>query len=219
MDLEKISHDSSLQVVVYSFVTAHARISMLEDMKWLMQQGCRIFYSDTDSIIFFCPRDKLKLVNSCLRVGSPAYGAYKSETRSPISTFVTLGPKNYAFVTKDGQSEVKTRGFTLNNAAALEVLNQDSMRDLLRSWLRGQKEFLNVMSTRIKINRKEHSLHTETFEKIYKNDNFDKRSIRLDGEKNPLPFVETAPFGAKHYAYEDVPKMYRFIHPPRADHE
>ena len=86
-------------MVVYSFVTAYARISMLEDMKWLMLQGCRIFYTDTDSIIFFCPQDKLHLVNTCLHVGSPAYGAYKSETQSPLSTFVTLGPKNYAFVT------------------------------------------------------------------------------------------------------------------------
>ena len=180
---------------------------MLEDMKWLLSQDCKVFYSDTDSIIFLCPQDKRQWVDACLRVGSPAYGAYKSETLCPLKSFVALGPKNYAFVTENGQSEVKTRGFTLDNAAALEVLNPETMKSLLTSWLKGEQGCVDVMSQRIKINRKLHSLHTETISKNYKNDNFDKRAVLFDSAGEPLPFVETAPFGCRHYNYADVPKI------------
>ena len=44
---EHIGFHRNVQVVVYSFVTAYARISMLEDMRKLMSLGADIYYSDT----------------------------------------------------------------------------------------------------------------------------------------------------------------------------
>jgi hypothetical protein len=42
-----------LQVVLYSHVTAYARINMMRDMKYLQERGARIFYTDTGELIAF----------------------------------------------------------------------------------------------------------------------------------------------------------------------
>jgi hypothetical protein len=50
-----------LQVVLYSHVTAYARINMMRDMKYLQERGARIFYTDTGELIsfFFCFRHQM----------------------------------------------------------------------------------------------------------------------------------------------------------------
>ena len=83
--------------MVYAFVTACARLTMLRDMRWLMSKGCCIYYTDTDSIIFSCPNQRVKAeAMAGLNMGSAAYGAYKFKTKTPLVKFVALGPKNYA---------------------------------------------------------------------------------------------------------------------------
>ena len=189
------------QVVVYAFVTARARLTMLKDMRWLMSRGCSIFYTDTDSIIFSCPSQRVKEeIIAGLKLGSAAYGAYKFETKTPLIKFVALGPKNYAYETQDGETTVKTRGFTLSNAAALNEVNLPAMQAMLTDHLRGLKSVKAVRGKNIRVKRSTHTVHTVNTTKTYRNDIFDKRNLdtRSDGRR-----FETIPWGAANDDYQD----------------
>ena len=59
----KIGFHRNVHVVVYSFVTAYARIAMMNDMKTLQQRGARIFYTDTGESIRVERRPRLKNVS------------------------------------------------------------------------------------------------------------------------------------------------------------
>lgn len=119
---DKLGFAKNTQSVVYAFVTAYARIGMLDDMRTLQKLGARqvststsslgrrverslslsrrIFYMDTDSIIMCFPADgDFQTLEKKFRFGSSAYGAYKYETSSPIESFVACGPKNYSYRT------------------------------------------------------------------------------------------------------------------------
>ena len=176
---------------------------MLRDMRVLLRMGCILFYTDTDSIIFLVAKDRRAEVESILNVGSAAYGGYKFETDGGLIVFVTLGPKNYAYTTSNGLQVVKTRGFTLTNKAALDVLNADSMRSMLREHLAGKATRVEVACRRIAINRRRQSLHSVDVVKKYRNDVFDKRAVVSNANPEENPYVETMPFGARHRGYAD----------------
>ena len=196
-----LRYHKNTQVVVYSFVTAYARLDMLEDMRLLMSLGCLLFYTDTDSIIFLRPRSKARLVDELLSVGSLAYGKYKSETEAPLVSFVALSPKNYSHRDANGNVEVRTRGFTLTNAEALKVVNHSSMRRMLLDFLARETRVLDVRSMRLQNDRRHQTVSTTVVKKRYRNDIFDKRILQRD---RCGPFVETVAFGAKHTRYADV---------------
>ena len=187
---------------MYSFVTAWARLSMLEHMRTLGRLGCKVFYTDTDSIIFLVPNKMVgEKVRLLFRTDSPAYGDWKSETTSPIISFVALGPKNYSYTTADGETVVKCRGFTLNNMAALKNISPRSMRQMLLDHLAGEKKTLPVKSFNIRVNRRQQKVFSRIYDKLYCNDIFDKR-VLLPSESDE--YVETIPFGAKHIRYADL---------------
>ena len=188
------------QVVVYAFVTAYARIDMMRDMRRLMQAGARIFYTDTDSIIFDCEDARLEDIKTAFNMDSLAYGAYKFETRTPIVRFATLGAKNYAFLTAGGESEVKVRGFVLSNAAAAALINLDSMWDMLEKFARQELDTVRAEHFTMRIDRKQQTIKNATMVKQYANNVFDKRYIVSSGDAT----LTTAPFGARHYNYDDV---------------
>jgi len=98
---ELLGYHKNTQVVIYAFVTAFARISMMRDMREMMRLGCRLYYTDTDSIIFDCPAAdrSLDALEERLNIGSSAYGAYKYETPTEIVSFASPGPKIYSLQT------------------------------------------------------------------------------------------------------------------------
>lgn len=85
---------------------------MYRDIETLHRLGARLFYMDTDSLIFDIADDFDRgRLERALGLGSLAYGAYKYETGSPIASFVSCGPKNYSFVTEAGISSARRSPF------------------------------------------------------------------------------------------------------------
>ncbi len=100
---ERAGFAKGTQCVVYSFITSFARVKLLRDLRHLQKKGARIFYCDTgkydwpmrqltrinvsyflfaDSVIFDFPEDgDLEGLKKEFKLGSPAYGAWKSETQ------------------------------------------------------------------------------------------------------------------------------------------
>ena len=220
-------------MIVYSYVTALARLKMLESVRWLLSLGCTLFYQvrlcefragmiglrpcfnsqDTDAVIVKVPLDKLPMVRERFRINSSAYGAWKEETSTPIASFVSLGPKNYSLITR-GRDEapkiaketvVKARGFTLRNAVAKEALNHKTMRTMLLDFLKNKTREVTIKSWRPKYDRNDQKLVSTVITKKYTNRTYDKRMVFPD---RCGKYVATVPFGAKSLKYTDTTGFY-----------
>ena len=98
--------NNKVNIVIAAFTTAYARLK-LYDLLDLLQE--RILYYDTDSVVFVHEPGKPE----------PPLGDYLGDLTDEldgdyITTFVSGGPKNYAYVTNNGKSVTKIRGITLD---------------------------------------------------------------------------------------------------------
>ena len=143
------------------------------------------------------------------QLGSPAYGAWKEETSTPIASFVSLGPKNYSATTRGRDEEpkiaketmVKARGFTLSNANAKQALNHEAMRTMLLDFLKDKTREVTIKSWRPKYHRDDQKLVSTIITKKYTNRTFDKRMVFPDRCGR---YVASVPFGAKSLEYTDT---------------
>ena len=109
-------------VVIAAFTTAHARLKLYSTLEHL---GERVLYYDMDSVIYVIKPGEME----------PETGVYLGELTDEldgnyITTFVSGGPKNYAYKLNNGKTCCKIRGITLN-FQTLETVNFDVMRDML----------------------------------------------------------------------------------------
>ena len=117
---EEIPVSSNLNVFVASFITCWARDRLNEAIQLL---GERVLYYDTDSVIYLEEPGQ----------PNPPLGDYLGEFTSEldaddyIEEFVSGGPKNYGYKTKNGKVECKVRGFRLNSEGKTQF-NYDVMR-------------------------------------------------------------------------------------------
>ena len=105
---EFAEQNNKVNIVVAAFTTAYARLK-LYDLLDLLQE--RVFYYDTDSVIYLHEPGKPE----------PPLGNYLGDLTDEldgdyITTFISGGPKNYAYVTNKGKAETKIRGITLDYA-------------------------------------------------------------------------------------------------------
>ena len=104
---EFIEQDNKTNIVIAAFTTAYARLK-LYDLLDLLQE--RVLYYDTDSVIYVHEPGK----------PDPPMGDYLRDLTDEldpgdyITTFISGGPKNYAYLTNNGKTETKIRGITLN---------------------------------------------------------------------------------------------------------
>ena len=116
-DFEELN--SKANVVVAAFTTAYARLKLYGLLDMLQE---RVLYYYTDSVIYVSKPGKPE----------PPLGNYLGDLtdeldRDYITTFVSGGPKNYAYHTAGGKSETKVRGITLNHTT-LQKINPDVIR-------------------------------------------------------------------------------------------
>ena len=120
---EFAQQNNKVNVVIAAFTTAYARLK-LYDLLDLLQE--RVLYYDTDSVIYVHKPGK----------PDPPLGNYLGDLTDElddgdyITSFVSGGPKNYAYRTKKGKTYTKIRGITLDYAATRK-LNHDVIRDLV----------------------------------------------------------------------------------------
>ena len=109
-DFLPCSRDTNVFIAL--FTTAWARIRLYREMAKL---GRRVIYCDTDSVIYqesLNPDENLVIGNFLGEMTS------ELEPDDHIVEFVSGGPKNYGYLTKNGKTAVKVKGFTLNSTNA-----------------------------------------------------------------------------------------------------
>ena len=113
----------NVNIFIACFTTCYARLKLYEALDQLQEQ---VLYFDTDSVVYVW-----KPGQTCITVGN-YLGEFTSELQEGdhIQEFVAAGPKNYTYVTKNGETCCKVRGFTLNTRGQ-QVLNFTSMKDLV----------------------------------------------------------------------------------------
>ena len=118
-----IEQNNKVNIVIAAFTTAYARLK-LYDLLDLLQE--RVLYYDTDSVIYIHQQGK----------PDPPLGKHLGELTDElvpgnhITTFISGGPKNYAYETNNGNGIVKIRGITLNYDAS-KTINVDVIRHLV----------------------------------------------------------------------------------------
>ena len=107
-------------IFIAAFTTCHARLKLYQYLDLLKEQ---VLYFDTDSVIYRCKPTQPKV----------PLGDYLGEMTDELEgddhiiEFVSGGPKNYGYKTKNGKVCCKVRGFTLNVRGSNQ-LNYDVMK-------------------------------------------------------------------------------------------
>ena len=159
---EFAEQNDKVNIVIAAFTTAYARLK-LYDLLDLLQE--RVLYYDTDSVIYIhepCKPD-------------PPLGDYLGDLTDEldrgdyITTFISGGPKNYAYITNNGKSQTKIRGITLDYAATKKI-NLDVMRHLVHSHVNCHTEEKVTVDMPFKITRdkKEKNIVTKRMKKDYR---------------------------------------------------
>ena len=159
---EFVEQNDKVNIVIAAFTTAYARLK-LYDLLDLLQE--RVLYYDTDSVIYVHEPGK----------SDPPLGDYLGDLTDEldvgdyITTFISGGPKNYAYDTNNGKSETKIRGITLNYDATKKI-NMDVMRHLVDSHVNGHNEEKVTVVNPHKITRdkKEKNIVTKKMKKDYR---------------------------------------------------
>ena len=159
---EFVEEKGKVNIVIAAFTTAYARLK-LYDLLDLLQE--RVLYYDTDSVIYVHEPGK----------PDPPLGDYLGDLTDEldvgdyITTFISGGPKNYAYLTNNGKSETKIRGITLNYDATKKI-NMDVMRHLVDSRVNGYNEEKVTVVNPYKITRdkKEKNIVTKKMKKDYR---------------------------------------------------
>ena len=158
---EFIQQNNKVNVVIAAFTTAYARLK-LYDLLDLLQE--RVLYYDMDSVIYVHKPGK----------PDPPLGNYLGDLTDElngdyITSFVSGGPKSYAYRTKKGKTETKIRGITLDYAATGK-LNHDVVRALVHLHVNGDTDAKVTVDIPFKITRdkKEKKIVTKKMKKDYR---------------------------------------------------
>ena len=114
--------NNKVNIVIAAFTTAYARLKLYDLLDQLQEQ---VLYYDTDSVIYVHEPGKPE----------PSLGDYLGDLTDEldgdyITSFMSGGPKNYAYVTNNNKRVTKVRGITLDYATT-KKLNFEVMRSLL----------------------------------------------------------------------------------------
>jgi hypothetical protein len=170
--------DNKTNVALAAFVTTYARIHLYNE---LFKLGDRVLYFDTDSIIYVT-RDN---DNYQPELGNNL-GQWTNEISADdghyIDEFVSAGPKNYAYKTKNGTTDCTIKGFNMNYLTSLKI-TFDSIKEIV---CENPKKKISTKQLQFKINRSDWSIETLINEKNY-GFVYDKRVLLAD--------LSTYPFG------------------------
>ena len=119
-------------IFIAAFTTCHARLRLYHHLDHV---GENALYFDTDSVVYkWRPGEPEIPLGNFLGDMTDELDDGKGN-RDVIVEFVSCGPKNYAYRTRLGKTEVKIRGFTLN-IRGQQQLHFDSMKNTLFRELR-----------------------------------------------------------------------------------
>lgn len=113
----------NVNIFVACFTTCMARLELYSALDLLKE---RALYFDTDSVVYTWKEGQPMVPRGNF------LGNFEPELQEgdDIREFVSAGPKNYAYTTRQGKQVCKVRGFTLNTRGAA-VLHFDSMKTVI----------------------------------------------------------------------------------------
>eukprot|EP00057_Strongylocentrotus_purpuratus_P035473 XP_799265.2 PREDICTED: uncharacterized protein LOC594742 [Strongylocentrotus purpuratus] len=171
-------------VVIAAFTTAQARLKLYDVID---RVGERVLYYDTDSVIYLERSNRPD--EWC-----PPLGDYLGDLTDEldgryITSFISGGPKNYAYTTNTGESTCKVKGITLNYSNS-QVINYETMKQMVKNVGSGPSEKITVTNphqiTRVnKRQRIETRMGRKDYRVVY-----DKRVIKPDFFTIPYGYVE-----------------------------
>ena len=182
----------NLNIFVACFTTCWARLRLYGALK---QLGERCLYFDTDSVIFISAPNR----------PDPPLGKYLGEFKDELDAgdhiveFVSGGPKNYGYKTKENHECCKVRGFSLNSEAQLylnyEVMKQNVL-DELKKPLSSPRQTVVPKSYQIERDARNYQLYTFPLFKRY-------QLVYAKRILDPASF-KTYPYGYETFDPEDM---------------
>lgn len=169
-------------VIQACYVTAYARLHLYQYLEKLQK---RVFYMDTDSVMFSY-RDGELLPSTSMRIGDMS-DEIKDEygENAYIKRFCSIGCKSYCMDIEDGSGQSKYvnkfKGITCGFATEL-VVNFNSIREIIYD----HDKSYQVPQKRFKINR-EYIIDTEQYDKKLRF-TFNKRRVLDDYETEPFGY-------------------------------
>lgn len=173
------------------FTAAHARLKLYSALE---TAGERVLYFDTDSVIY-----KIQDSEPDPLPSGDYLGDLEDECDPEsdwIEEFVSAGPKNYAYRTREGKTVVKVKGITLD-LATRQMITLKKMTAMVRhasGFLTGEAEEMpapvETSKTRFVLNKHDQSIHTREVVKQYQVV-YDKRCVfEIRGDE-----IDTRPWG------------------------
>jgi hypothetical protein len=143
--------------VIAAYVTSQARLDLYELLETL---GDRVLYFDTDSVIYFTRPGELPLLTGN-HLGELTDELAEYGQNATIDTFVSGGPKNYAFnVSVNGEivgNVCKAKGISLN-AENSKIVNLETLQELVLG--SDDASFVEVVNNKI-VRDREHTLRNK----------------------------------------------------------
>jgi len=171
-----------------SQIVANARIFFYKQIQKVLESKGKLFYIDTDCIFFSISKNSKNPLTM-----SDATGDFKHVYQN-VSDFYCLGPKNYivAFV-ENGQikTSTKVRGLNLNAHFVENILEPNTYRDYLLSFLLKETKIMKIPQSRTRSHKnipfsRKTKLETVTFSNKI-------NYCRYLNKKSPI--LSTLPFG------------------------
>ncbi len=116
--------------VLGAFVTALSRIDMHKQIMILVADGMVPMYTDTDSLVFFGPKNRAPPFKMTGNLGD-----FRKEYQSEAQSFCCIGKKNYAisFDREDRQRPVlKVCGISFKSEASQNAVSFEDFKNFLR---------------------------------------------------------------------------------------
>ena len=123
---EHMPQPTATNIFIAAFTTCHARLKLYSA---LQQLNSNALYYDTDSVLYISDGRN-----------DPPLGDYLGDFTDELAgdhivSFISGGPKNYAYRTSKGKECLKVRGFTLNHTASQKI-TFDNMHQLISTFRR-----------------------------------------------------------------------------------
>ena len=181
---EFVEYSKSSNIVIAAFTTAQARLKLFNELD---QLGDRTLYFDTDSLVYV-QRDNAP------DEYRPSLGDYLGELTDEVDghnilSFVSGGPKNYAYKLDNGTTVCKVKGITLNYNNS-QIINYDVMRHMITNIGNDDAGCVST-SNQYQITRdiKRQRITTKSTEKKYKVV-YDKRIITHNFKTVPYGYIQ-----------------------------
>ena len=159
---EFAQQNGKVNVVIAAFTTAYARLKLLRSVRPFTRTRPLLRHGFRDIYVHESGKPEPPLGNYLGDLTDELNGDY-------ITSFVSGGPKNYAYRTKKGKTDTKIRGITLDYAATGK-LNHDVVRALVHLHTNCNTDAKVTVDMPFKITRdkKEKNIVTKRMRKDYR---------------------------------------------------